>query len=118
MLMSIFPLQYHLVFHFKHQRSFCKEIAMGIFQASMPAPNQGFRILAHRRKGFCTNLFVFGEVAEGLETLTKINEAYVDEKNRPSKISGWFFEMNLLFYYKLKKKGFYFPLLINHYLLK
>ncbi|XP_057765205.1 peptidyl-prolyl cis-trans isomerase CYP59 [Salvia miltiorrhiza] len=28
---------------------------------------------------------VFGEVAEGLETLTRINEAYVDEKNRPYK---------------------------------
>lgn len=26
---------------------------------------------------------VFGEVAEGLETLTRINEAYVDEKGRP-----------------------------------
>ncbi|KAF2317670.1 hypothetical protein GH714_039517 [Hevea brasiliensis] len=29
---------------------------------------------------------VFGEVAEGLDTLTRINEAYVDEKNRPYKI--------------------------------
>ncbi|XP_015571371.1 peptidyl-prolyl cis-trans isomerase CYP59 [Ricinus communis] len=28
---------------------------------------------------------VFGEVAEGLETLTRINEAYVDTKNRPFK---------------------------------
>ncbi|CAK7355464.1 unnamed protein product [Dovyalis caffra] len=28
---------------------------------------------------------VFGEVAEGLETLARINEAYVDEKNRPFK---------------------------------
>ncbi|KAJ7982053.1 Peptidyl-prolyl cis-trans isomerase-like protein [Quillaja saponaria] len=28
---------------------------------------------------------VFGEVAEGLETLTRINEAYVDEKSRPYK---------------------------------
>ncbi|XP_022730139.1 peptidyl-prolyl cis-trans isomerase CYP59 isoform X2 [Durio zibethinus] len=28
---------------------------------------------------------VFGEVAEGIETLTRINEAYVDEKNRPYK---------------------------------
>ncbi|XP_065864965.1 peptidyl-prolyl cis-trans isomerase CYP59-like [Euphorbia lathyris] len=28
---------------------------------------------------------VFGEVAEGLETLTRINEAYVDPKNRPYK---------------------------------
>ncbi|XP_021277473.1 peptidyl-prolyl cis-trans isomerase CYP59 [Herrania umbratica] len=28
---------------------------------------------------------VFGEVAEGFETLTRINEAYVDEKNRPYK---------------------------------
>ncbi|CAN1157918.1 Peptidyl-prolyl cis-trans isomerase CYP59 [Linum perenne] len=28
---------------------------------------------------------VFGEIAEGLETLTRINEAYVDEKNRPYK---------------------------------
>ncbi|XP_062115791.1 peptidyl-prolyl cis-trans isomerase CYP59 [Humulus lupulus] len=28
---------------------------------------------------------VFGEVAEGLETLTRINEAYVDEKGRPYK---------------------------------
>ncbi|GLU17984.1 hypothetical protein SLE2022_343080 [Rubroshorea leprosula] len=28
---------------------------------------------------------VFGEVAEGLETLTRINEAFVDEKNRPYK---------------------------------
>ncbi|PWA98975.1 Cyclophilin-like peptidyl-prolyl cis-trans isomerase domain-containing protein [Artemisia annua] len=28
---------------------------------------------------------VFGEVVEGLETLTRINEAYVDEKNRPYK---------------------------------
>lgn len=28
---------------------------------------------------------VFGEIAEGLETLTRINEAYVDEKNRPFK---------------------------------
>ncbi|KAH6768688.1 cyclophilin 59 [Perilla frutescens var. frutescens] len=28
---------------------------------------------------------VFGEVAEGLETLTRINEAYVDEKNKPYK---------------------------------
>ncbi|XP_044479823.1 peptidyl-prolyl cis-trans isomerase CYP59-like [Mangifera indica] len=28
---------------------------------------------------------VFGEVAEGLDTLTRINEAYVDEKNRPYK---------------------------------
>ncbi|KAL5721610.1 peptidylprolyl isomerase [Ranunculus cassubicifolius] len=28
---------------------------------------------------------VFGEVAEGLETLERINEAYVDEKNRPFK---------------------------------
>ncbi|XP_056174387.1 peptidyl-prolyl cis-trans isomerase CYP59-like, partial [Syzygium oleosum] len=31
-------------------------------------------------------LEVFGEVAEGVETLTKINEAYVDEKGRPYKI--------------------------------
>lgn len=30
-------------------------------------------------------LQVFGEVAEGLETLTRINEAYVDEKSRPYK---------------------------------
>ncbi|KAJ0098767.1 hypothetical protein Patl1_20377 [Pistacia atlantica] len=28
---------------------------------------------------------VFGEIAEGLDTLTRINEAYVDEKNRPYK---------------------------------
>ncbi|KAF5750562.1 hypothetical protein HS088_TW03G00901 [Tripterygium wilfordii] len=28
---------------------------------------------------------VFGEVAEGIETLTRINDAYVDEKNRPYK---------------------------------
>ncbi|KAL0443179.1 UNVERIFIED_CONTAM: Peptidyl-prolyl cis-trans isomerase CYP59 [Sesamum latifolium] len=28
---------------------------------------------------------VFGEVAEGLDTLARINEAYVDEKNRPYK---------------------------------
>eukprot|EP00271_Cylindrocystis_brebissonii_P005023 TRINITY_DN16979_c0_g1_i1.p1 TRINITY_DN16979_c0_g1~~TRINITY_DN16979_c0_g1_i1.p1 ORF type:complete len:762 (-),score=161.32 TRINITY_DN16979_c0_g1_i1:424-2709(-) len=28
---------------------------------------------------------IFGEVAEGLETLTRINEAYVDEKGRPYK---------------------------------
>ncbi|XP_010479950.1 PREDICTED: peptidyl-prolyl cis-trans isomerase CYP59 [Camelina sativa] len=28
---------------------------------------------------------VFGEIAEGLETLTRINEAYVDAKNRPFK---------------------------------
>ncbi|KAK1417961.1 hypothetical protein QVD17_27097 [Tagetes erecta] len=28
---------------------------------------------------------VFGEVAEGFETLTRINEAYVDDKNRPYK---------------------------------
>lgn len=28
---------------------------------------------------------VFGEIAEGFETLTRINEAYVDEKNRPYK---------------------------------
>lgn len=28
---------------------------------------------------------VFGEIAEGLETLTRINEAYVDAKNRPYK---------------------------------
>ncbi|XWS52249.1 hypothetical protein CRYUN_Cryun11dG0051800 [Craigia yunnanensis] len=28
---------------------------------------------------------VFGEVAEGFETLTRINETYVDEKNRPYK---------------------------------
>ncbi|KAL6196773.1 hypothetical protein ACLB2K_032387 [Fragaria x ananassa] len=28
---------------------------------------------------------VFGEIAEGLETLTRINEAYVDESNRPYK---------------------------------
>ncbi|CAA0832514.1 Peptidyl-prolyl cis-trans isomerase CYP59 [Striga hermonthica] len=28
---------------------------------------------------------VFGEVAEGIETLTRINEAYVDEKSRPYK---------------------------------
>ncbi|KAL8469486.1 hypothetical protein ACS0TY_032362 [Phlomoides rotata] len=28
---------------------------------------------------------VFGEVAEGLETLTRINETYVDEKSRPYK---------------------------------
>lgn len=28
---------------------------------------------------------VFGEVAEGFETLSRINEAYVDEKNRPYK---------------------------------
>ncbi|XVF47642.1 hypothetical protein PTKIN_Ptkin03bG0126200 [Pterospermum kingtungense] len=28
---------------------------------------------------------VFGEVAEGFETLTRINDAYVDEKNRPYK---------------------------------
>lgn len=28
---------------------------------------------------------VFGEVAEGLETLTRINEAYVDDKGRPYK---------------------------------
>ncbi|KZV56313.1 hypothetical protein F511_00310 [Dorcoceras hygrometricum] len=28
---------------------------------------------------------VFGEVAEGLDTLTRINEAYVDEKNKPYK---------------------------------
>lgn len=30
-------------------------------------------------------LQVFGEIAEGLETLTRINEAYVDESNRPYK---------------------------------
>ncbi|KAK0576699.1 hypothetical protein LWI29_021973 [Acer saccharum] len=28
---------------------------------------------------------IFGEVAEGFETLTRINEAYVNEKNRPYK---------------------------------
>ncbi|BBH01488.1 cyclophilin 59, partial [Prunus dulcis] len=28
---------------------------------------------------------VFGEIAEGFETLTRINEAYVDEKNKPYK---------------------------------
>lgn len=28
---------------------------------------------------------VFGEVAEGIETLNRINEAYVDEKGRPFK---------------------------------
>lgn len=31
------------------------------------------------------SLQVFGEVAEGLDTLTRINEAYVDEKGRPYK---------------------------------
>ena len=30
-------------------------------------------------------LQVFGEVAEGLDTLTRINEAYMDEKGRPFK---------------------------------
>lgn len=30
-------------------------------------------------------LQVFGEVAEGLDTLTRINEAYADEKGRPYK---------------------------------
>jgi len=30
-------------------------------------------------------LQVFGEVAEGFETLTRINEAYVDDKGRPYK---------------------------------
>lgn len=30
-------------------------------------------------------LQVFGEIAEGLDTLTRINEAYVDAKNRPYK---------------------------------
>lgn len=28
---------------------------------------------------------VFGEIAEGLETLTRINEAFTDEKGRPFK---------------------------------
>jgi peptidyl-prolyl cis-trans isomerase-like 4 len=28
---------------------------------------------------------VFGMVAEGFDTLTKINEAYVDDKGRPFK---------------------------------
>lgn len=28
---------------------------------------------------------MFGEIAEGLDTLTRINEAYVDAKNRPYK---------------------------------
>ncbi|XP_062014522.1 peptidyl-prolyl cis-trans isomerase CYP59-like [Rosa rugosa] len=36
---------------------------------------------------------VFGEIAEGLETLTRINEAYVDESNRPYK--------NIRFYSKI-----------------
>lgn len=31
------------------------------------------------------SLQVFGEVAEGLDTLTRINEAYADEKSRPYK---------------------------------
>ena len=31
------------------------------------------------------SLQVFGEIAEGLDTLTRINEAYVDEKGRPFK---------------------------------
>ena len=30
-------------------------------------------------------LQIFGEIAEGFETLTRINEAYVDENNRPYK---------------------------------
>jgi len=30
-------------------------------------------------------LQVFGEVGEGLETLTRINEAFVDENNKPYK---------------------------------
>lgn len=33
----------------------------------------------------CSSLQVFGEVAEGLDTLARINEAYVDEKGRPYK---------------------------------
>lgn len=33
----------------------------------------------------CSLLQVFGELAEGFETLTRINEAYVDEKGRPYK---------------------------------
>ena len=33
----------------------------------------------------CPSLQVFGEVAEGFETLTRINEAYVDEKSKPYK---------------------------------
>ena len=32
-----------------------------------------------------SSLQVFGEVAEGLDTLTRINEAYVNEKGRPYK---------------------------------
>lgn len=35
--------------------------------------------------GYSQILQVFGEVAEGLETLNRINEAYVDEKGRPYK---------------------------------
>jgi len=31
------------------------------------------------------SLQVFGEVAEGFETLTRINEAYADGKGRPFK---------------------------------
>ena len=30
-------------------------------------------------------LQIFGEIAEGFETLPRINEAYVDENNRPYK---------------------------------
>lgn len=50
-------------------------------------------------------LKVFGEVAEGLETLARINETYVDEKNRPYKNIrfdiSYSLQLVLLFEYKL-----------------
>lgn len=46
----------------------------------------------------CSLLQVFGEVAEGFETLTRINEAYVDEKGRPYKNIRFIL---ILLYYKM-----------------
>jgi len=46
-------------------------------------------------------LQVFGEVAEGFETLTRINEAYVDHKGRPYK-NIRFIQILLHYKYELK----------------
>lgn len=47
-------------------------------------------------------LQVFGEVAEGLDTLTRINEAYADEKGRPYKNIRYLFEKRKTFHYCLR----------------
>ncbi|CAN0891527.1 Peptidyl-prolyl cis-trans isomerase CYP59 [Linum grandiflorum] len=69
--------------HLKHKST--GTVAMASAGANMNASQFYFTLRDHDLDYLDGKHTVFGEVAEGLETLAKINEAYVDENKRPYK---------------------------------